>query len=166
MPNVVRTPLRYPGGKAKALRKIFEKVPIGIEAYREPFIGGGSVFIEFRQLHPKVPCWINDLNPEVYHFWKTAQANLSELTEAVRQVKVNALDGRALFRELAEVEVETLSAFDRAVRFFVLNRIRNDRGGGVFAKVFRAAVYRLLDRAFKSARSRLEKRQNYELRLQ
>ncbi|MBO9998721.1 MAG: DNA adenine methylase [Cyanobacteria bacterium SID2] len=123
MPNVVRTPLRYPGGKAKALRKIFEKVPIGIEAYREPFIGGGSVFIEFRQLHPKVPCWINDLNPEVYHFWKTAQANLSELTEAVRQVKVNALDGRALFRELADVDVETLSAFDRAVRFFVLNRI-------------------------------------------
>ncbi|NMG60172.1 DNA adenine methylase, partial [Geitlerinema sp. P-1104] len=45
-PKSIRTPLRYPGGKSKAIRQIFAKFPSSFNAYREPFVGGGSVFIE------------------------------------------------------------------------------------------------------------------------
>lgn len=123
IPKSVRSPLRYPGGKSRALSQIFEKVPPAFHEYREPFVGGGSVFIETRKRYPQVPVWINDLNPEVYYFWQSARDNLTELTAELRQIRQSCQDGRGLFQELAEVEVETLSACDRAVRFFVLNRI-------------------------------------------
>ena len=40
-----KTPLRYPGGKSRALTKIFQFAPnlTKIKQYREPLLGGGSV---------------------------------------------------------------------------------------------------------------------------
>ena len=40
-----KTPLRYPGGKSKAVKKLYPMLPnIGeYEEWREPFPGGGSM---------------------------------------------------------------------------------------------------------------------------
>ena len=119
----VRTPLRYPGGKSKALRQIFARFPTSFQTYREPFVGGGSVFIELKKLNPNLPIWINDLNPDVYYFWKFAQSQLTEFTQRVRDIKRTCHDGRGLFKELVTVDVNRLSDLERAVRFFILNRI-------------------------------------------
>lgn len=45
----IKTPLRYPGGKSKALNQILPRIPLDITEYREPFIGGGSVFLAVKQ---------------------------------------------------------------------------------------------------------------------
>ena len=41
----LKTPLRYPGGKSRALSKLFQYIPDlkGYKEFREPFLGGGSV---------------------------------------------------------------------------------------------------------------------------
>ena len=41
----LKTPLRYPGGKSRALSKLFQYIPDlkDYKEYREPFLGGGSV---------------------------------------------------------------------------------------------------------------------------
>ena len=41
----LKTPLRYPGGKSRAITKMAQFLPdMGrYKHYREPFIGGGSV---------------------------------------------------------------------------------------------------------------------------
>lgn len=122
-PKSIRTPLRYPGGKSKAIRQIFAKFPRSFNAYREPFVGGGSVFIEVKKWQPNLPVWINDLNPEVYCFWKCAQSQLTEFTQTVRQIQQTCQDGRGLFQELARADVNQLSELERAIRFFILNRI-------------------------------------------
>ena len=44
----VKSPLRYPGGKSRAIKQILQHVPAHIEEYREPVIGGGSVFLAIR----------------------------------------------------------------------------------------------------------------------
>ena len=119
----IRTPLRYPGGKSKALRQIFAKFPPGFDAYREPFVGGGSVFIKLKKRQPDLPIWINDLNPDVYCFWTCAQSHLTEFTQEVRRIKETRQDGRELFQDLGTVDVNQLSELERAIRFFVLNRI-------------------------------------------
>ena len=41
----INSPLRYPGGKTKALRQIIPYLPARFSSYREPFVGGGAVFI-------------------------------------------------------------------------------------------------------------------------
>jgi DNA adenine methylase len=128
---MIKSPLRYPGGKSKAIGQIINYLPerqgcaegVRFSEYREPFVGGGSVFIYLKQQYPDLKIWINDLNTELYLFWKFAQADLSKLVEEIRRIKRNYTEGKVLFQELTMIEVRDLSDFDRAVRFFVLNRI-------------------------------------------
>lgn len=86
-------------------------------------MGGGSVFIYLKQQYPELKIWINDLNPELYFFWKIAQIDLEKMVEAVWKIKREYSDGKKLFQELIDVDVKELSELERAVRFFVLNRI-------------------------------------------
>ena len=120
---MIKSPLRYPGGKSRAIKSIAECLPKKFSEFREPFVGGGSVFIYLKQQFPNLKISINDLNPELFLFWHLAKSDLSKLVSAVRQVKENSQDGKLLFAELAHVNVNTLSNLERAVRFFVLNRI-------------------------------------------
>lgn len=120
---MIKSPLRYPGGKAKAITKIVKYLPQSFSEYREPFVGGGSLFIYLKQKLPQLNIWINDLNKELFLFWKYAQSELIQLVEDVYCVKNTCTDSRLLFEKLTQLDAETLSEFERAVRFFVLNRI-------------------------------------------
>ena len=119
----IKSPLRYPGGKSRAIKTISEYIPKKFSEFREPFVGGGSVFIYLKQQLPNLKMAINDLNPELYLFWHFAQSDLLKLVSEVSQMKENYQDGKLLFAKLACVDVNTLSDLERAVRFFVLNRI-------------------------------------------
>jgi len=41
----IKSPLRYPGGKSRAISQITEHLPTNFTEYWEPFVGGGSLFI-------------------------------------------------------------------------------------------------------------------------
>ena len=126
-----KSPLRYPGGKSRALKQILPRVPLNISEFHEPFVGGGSVFFAIRSLFQDriKSYWINDLNYDLYCFWKEVRDNVPDLIATLREIRTTAVDGRALFEELTEAKDElnqnrnALSEFQRAVRFFVLNRI-------------------------------------------
>jgi DNA adenine methylase len=126
-----KSPLRYPGGKSRALKQILPHVPLNISEFREPFVGGGSVFFAIRSLFQSRinSYWINDLNYDLYCFWKEVRDNAPDLVTTLRETHTTTTDGRALFEELTEAKDElnqnrnALSEFQRAVRFFVLNRI-------------------------------------------
>ncbi|MBE9208941.1 DNA adenine methylase [Nostoc sp. LEGE 06077] len=120
---MLKSPLRYPGGKSKAIKQIAEYIPDNFSEFREPFVGGGSVFIYLKQRYPDLKIWINDLNPELFLFWKIAQSNISQLVQEIRQIKHKSPDGKLLFTQLTNIDVKNLSNLERAVRFFVLNRI-------------------------------------------
>ncbi|MBW4643714.1 MAG: DNA adenine methylase [Goleter apudmare HA4340-LM2] len=120
---MIKSPLRYPGGKSKAINQIAEYLPESFSEFREPFVGGGSVFIYLKQKFPHVKIWINDLNRELFLFWQYAQSHLPQLVEEIRRVKDKYTNGKLLFAELTDLDTNSLSDFDRAVRFFVLNRI-------------------------------------------
>lgn len=120
---MIHSPLRYPGGKTRAIHFIKDFIPIEFDEYREPFIGGGSFFIFLRQAYPNVKCWINDLNSELFFFWKHTQLNSENLARETLKIKKRSSDGRRLFNELVSVDLNKLSEFERAIRFFVLNRI-------------------------------------------
>jgi DNA adenine methylase len=119
----IKSPLRYPGGKSKAIKQIVEYLPDNFSEYREPFVGGGSVFIYLRQKFPHLNIWINDLNRELFLFWKFAQSNLTQLVKEIRHIKCKYPNGQLLFLELTSININNLSDFERAVRFFVMNRI-------------------------------------------
>lgn len=128
-PSPVKSPLRYPGGKSRAIGQILPQIPQDIQEYREPFIGGGSVFLAVKQRLDAASggdrvqeYWINDLNYDLYCFWLYARDRVQEFADRVVQIKQTQPDGRSLFQSLTQPDLQ-LEDFDRAVRFFVLNRI-------------------------------------------
>lgn len=81
---MIKSPLRYPGGKSRAVKLISSLVP-DFSEYREPFVGGGSVFIYLKQLFPNMTFWINDLYLELCNFWQMVQQDVDEI---IRQIDV------------------------------------------------------------------------------
>jgi DNA adenine methylase len=118
---MTKSPLRFPGGKSRAIEQILSLVP-DFDEYREPMVGGGSVLLALRQRFPQRKYWMNDLNYELYCFWKVAQECADRLADALHRLHSETQDGRTLFYRLLERYGQG-DEFERAVRFFVLNRI-------------------------------------------
>ena len=68
-----RSPLRYPGGKQKAIEQIARLLPPSAREYREPLAGGASVFFHARSNEFAEKYWINDKFSELHAFWKAVQ---------------------------------------------------------------------------------------------
>ena len=68
----LKTPLRYPGGKSRALTKIIPHIPdlSEYQEYREPFLGGGSVAIHITKMYPDLNIWVNDFYTPLVTFWQ------------------------------------------------------------------------------------------------
>lgn len=118
---MINSPLRYPGGKSRAVKIIVPLVP-EFDEFREPFLGGGSVFVYFKQKYPNKKYWINDIYLNLYHFWKQTQQNSNKLIEQIQQWKDSFENGKTLHRFL----IENIMKFDnlkKAAAFFVFNRI-------------------------------------------
>ena len=123
-----KTPLRYPGGKSRALSKLFQFIPnlSDYTEYREPFLGGGSVAIEVSKRYPHLKIWVNDLYEPLYNFWRHVQNNGEEIKDKLIEYKSlhpNPDTARKLFVESKElVNDQTLDSLDRAVRFYIVNK--------------------------------------------
>lgn len=118
---MIRSPLRYPGGKSRVAEKIVSMIP-DFEEFREPFVGGGSVFINLKQKFPDKSFWINDKYSELSKFWKVLQNDSESLFEQIWQWKNNFSDGKKLFCFLREGK-ESFNEIQTAAMFFVFNRI-------------------------------------------
>lgn len=118
---MIRSPLRYPGGKSRAVQRIAALVP-NFEEYREPFVGGGSVFISLKQKFPEKKFWINDIYRDLAVFWQQLQSNSKSVIEQIRRWKNEYRDGKTLRTFLRESK-DSFSEIELAATFFVFNRI-------------------------------------------
>ena len=124
----LKTPLRYPGGKSRALSKLFQFFPDlkNYKEYREPFLGGGSVALEVTKRYPKIEVWVNDLYEPLYNFWCELQHNGSEMQKELENLKgvhCNPDSARCLFQEMKDViNDEEESKTTRAVAFYTVNK--------------------------------------------
>ena len=131
MPSTIKslkTPLRYPGGKSRAVSKLFQFFPdlSSYKEYREPFIGGGSVAIEVTKRYPDIEVWVNDLYEPLYNFWCELQHNGSEMQKELVNLKgvhCNPDSARCLFQSMKEVINDPEeSKTGRAVAFYIVNK--------------------------------------------
>ena len=132
----LKTPLRYPGGKSRALSKLFQYFPDlkGYKEYREPFLGGGSVALEITKRYPRLDIWVNDLYEPLYNFWRELQDHGNEITDILIQLKQRHPDpasAKQLFLDAKEYlsGSSTTDKFPpyneniwRAVSFYVVNK--------------------------------------------
>jgi DNA adenine methylase len=118
---MIRSPLRYPGGKSRAIKTIAPIIP-DFKEFREPFLGGGSVFIYVKQKFPDRKFWINDLYANLFYFWEQTQDNVEQLIKQIYFWRNDFKNGRDLHRYLIE-NIESFDPLKKAAAFFVFNRI-------------------------------------------
>ena len=123
-----KTPLRYPGGKSRALTKLFQFIPDlkNYKEFREPFLGGGSVAIEIGKRYPHIDIWVNDLYEPLYNFWKILQSDGQKLRDILLQLKQRHPDpssAKKLFLDAKDYLAQPVgNSIDRAVSFYVVNK--------------------------------------------
>lgn len=118
---MIKTPLRYPGGKSRAIKTIAPLIP-EFKEYREPFVGGGSVFFYVKQEYPNKQYWINDRYFKLYHFWNQSKNNLDKVVEQVIKWRERFKEGRELHKFLMR-HISSFNHLETASAFFILNRI-------------------------------------------
>lgn len=117
---MIKSPLRYPGGKSRLVKTLARHLPDRFMEYREPFVGAGHFMFYVRQMYRDVSVWINDINPDLVAFWKEVQRDSESLAKEIRPL-VYVQDQRGLYRDL--LNQKNLNQRDAAIRFYVLNRI-------------------------------------------
>lgn len=142
----LKTPLRYPGGKSRAINKLKVNIPAGIKEFREPFLGGGSMALHITQERKDAEVWVNDAYYNLYNFWVQLRDRGQDLQDELTKIKTpieyvskplrkkkveksqwdksiieNIETHRKLFNK-AKQDIATVDNFTKAVYFFILNK--------------------------------------------
>ena len=126
--KALKTPLRYPGGKSRAVTKMDQYFPDlrNYVEFREPFLGGGSVAIYIAKKYPHLKITVNDLYEPLVNFWMNLQMFGVELSEELKELKLKHNDpdsARVLFTSSKErINSRDCSSIDRAVAFYIVNK--------------------------------------------
>ena len=117
----VKSPLRYPGGKSRAVSTLLPMFP-DFKEYREPFLDGGSIFFALNSKQPGIRFSLNDIYPELINFWKSIQNSVDIVIDEVNRLKLKYTIGRDLYRAMLKL-IAHEEPIERAAAFFILNRI-------------------------------------------
>lgn len=114
---IVKSPLRYPGGKSRAVKIISKYIPQDTKKICSPFFGGGSLEIYFAQNGIRVYGY--DIFGPLVDFWQILLKNPKKL--AINVQKYHPLK-KEEFYKLQKLQLQSKSKIERATVFFVLNR--------------------------------------------
>ncbi len=115
-----KSPLRYPGGKTRAIKTLNEFVQ---RYYPErntllsPFFGGGSFELQFTR--GKV--YGNDIFSYLYTFWKCIQTDKNTLVSGIREYRKKGVT-KEIFSELRKDILECKDPIEIATKYFIINR--------------------------------------------
>ena len=124
----LKTPLRYPGGKSRAVTKMDQYFPDlrNYVEFREPFLGGGSVALYVTKKFPNLKITVNDLYEPLVNFWIQLQTFGDELTDKIRQYKSTHPEpdsARELFNNSkVAINNKSLDDIERAAAFYIVNK--------------------------------------------
>ena len=113
----VKSPLRYPGGKSRAVGAVLSCIPEHTDALCAPFVGGGSV--ELACSARGITVYASDAFEPLVNFWRMAQNHRSALADRV--ARYHPLS-RERFYHLQKSYVTLGDDMERAAAFYVLNR--------------------------------------------
>ena len=126
----LKTPLRWPGGKSRAITKLEQYFPRDLREcygeFREPFLGGGSVAIHITKTYPLLDIWVNDLYDPLVNFWQQLQMfgedMKNELVDCKLAYNTPTLAKELFLKSKEHINDATQTNFDRAVAFYIVNK--------------------------------------------
>ena len=123
-----KTPLRYPGGKSRAIKTLEGYFPhLGMmKEYYEPFLGGGSVAIFVSKRYPHLRMRVNDLFIPLYNFWVQLQSNHKDLHQGIMEIRLKN-ETPDLMKKQIPISREIVrdpkfTQIEKAIHFFIINK--------------------------------------------
>tara|TARA_R110002074_G_scaffold161410_3_gene319179 strand:+ start:1666 stop:2667 length:1002 start_codon:yes stop_codon:yes gene_type:complete len=128
----LKSPLRYPGGKTRAVKTIMEFIPEDCGELCSPFLGGGSVELALAEKGAKVYGY--DLFEPLVWFWKALLEQPGELARTAnsfrkdhRLFELNDVKVKGLLKEdfdkiRKELKEEDKFSVLNAAKFYAINR--------------------------------------------
>ena len=124
----MKTPLRYPGGKSRAVKHILPLIPEDCGELCSPFLGGGSVELAVAKRGTKVHGY--DIFKPLVWFWESLLSTPDQLADAADSYRVlhDDYEGkRGLLKEVfhrirEELRAESTYSLDNAAKFYAINR--------------------------------------------
>jgi len=111
-----RSPLRYPGGKNRALKPIYSCIPENETKLCSPFLGGASIELA---CSTRMEVYGSDIFEPLVDFWNALLVTPDKLVERVKSYYPLS---RTKFYNLQKRYVDLVDKLERAAAFFVLNR--------------------------------------------
>jgi DNA adenine methylase len=111
-----KSPLRYPGGKTRAIKYIYPYIPANVTELCSPFLGGASFELFLSSKGIKIYGY--DLFEPLTNFWNVLLNNSFQLYEAVK--KMHPIS-KEYFYKLRN-EYDKYNNINKAAIFYVLNR--------------------------------------------
>jgi DNA adenine methylase len=117
-----KTLLRYPGGKAKAIKVLEQYIPENTTKIVSPFFGGGS--LEFHLASKGIEVQGFDVFKPVVNFWRAVKHDKQKLVEEIRKLVPVDKEKFRYLQTLLKHRNDSLFILDyeAAAIFFVLNR--------------------------------------------
>lgn len=116
MARKIITPLRYPGGKSRAVNTLMPLIPSYVEEIVCPFIGGGSIELACAQKGIRVHGY--DAFKPLASFWNLLINSPLDLIREVKKYFPLTTNG---FYKLQKTFIDEYSV-ESGIKFFVLNR--------------------------------------------
>lgn len=121
---MIKSNLRYPGGKSRLMKYIDPYFPSKIDRYLEIFVGGGSVLLHVIQKYNPSEIIANDIDSELINYYRVVQNEEvnKQLIELILEQKGNHSDESfsAVFNALRDNDF--YSPLYRAMKYFVINK--------------------------------------------
>ena len=119
-----KSPLRYPGGKTRACKKLdsIMKEHFNINNYNNlisPFFGGGS-FEFYIQNNYKLNIIANDKFKPLYNFWNICKNDNKKLCIELKK-NINLID-KQKFTNLRKEIMNEKNIFNQSIMYFIINR--------------------------------------------
>ncbi len=111
------SPLRYPGGKTRAVKLLLQYIPCDIKKICSPFLGGGSFELALASLGVRVYGY--DIFSPLVNFWQHLLQNPQELSNQVRHFFPLPYEE---FYELKKKYNSIENKLEQAAAFYTLNR--------------------------------------------
>jgi DNA adenine methylase len=117
------SPLRYPGGKTRACKKLDELlnkyfITTSIEKIISPFFGGGS-FELYLQNKYNYDIIANDKFKPLYNFWNICKTKKNELCNELKKVNIVT---KEIFNTYRNTIIANEILENQALQYFVINR--------------------------------------------
>jgi DNA adenine methylase len=113
-----KSPLRYPGGKTRAIKILDTYIPEGKTILLSPFLGGGSFELYCRE-ERGMTVYANDLFYPLYIFWKVLKDRPMELQQCVQSMCPIT---KEVFSNLRNDILDMKDELEIATAYYIVNR--------------------------------------------